>query len=176
MNSWKFHLFSFCKTWTSFKYVYIWIEYLANHLQVVSNSDHLLYWKARGCIGSYVGLQMVSILGLVSLYGVLILYRDTVAHVRCALRAMGLHSNRQHSMDPRGWSKMLEILPLDEDDAPSSPLPSQPQRCTMHSTVDPGLAGRCGIPYTILRARAWFCLQLHHQNGLKFGGLKEPPT
>ena len=35
--------------------------------------NDLLCWKARGRIGSYAGLQMVSTLSLVSLYGVLTL-------------------------------------------------------------------------------------------------------
>jgi len=48
---------------------------------------------------------MVSILGLVSLYGVLTLQRVTLAHVGCVLRAMGLHSSRQHSMDPQRYSE-----------------------------------------------------------------------
>ena len=62
--------------------------------------DDFLYSKAMGHIESYVGLQMISILVLVSLYEVLILYRATLAHLGCVLRAMGLHSSGQHSMDP----------------------------------------------------------------------------
>ncbi len=97
---------------------------------------------------------MVSILGLVSLYEVLILQRATLAYVGCALKFMGLHSSRQHSMDPWGCSEMLEILLLDEEDALGSPFPTQPHRCTMHLEVGPKLVGWCGIPYTTIRALA----------------------
>lgn len=45
---------------------------------------------------------------------------------------------------------MLKTLPLDEEDAPGSPVPSRPRRCTMHLAADPRLVGYCGIPYTII--------------------------
>jgi len=37
---------------------------------------------------------------LASLYGVLILWRATLGHVGCVLRAMGLHNSKQYAMDP----------------------------------------------------------------------------
>ena len=67
---------------------------------------------------------------------------------------MGLHSSRQHYMDPGGWSEMLEMLSFDEGDAPGSPLPNRPHKRTMHLAADPGLVGQYGIPYTIIRALA----------------------
>ena len=74
--------------------------------------NDLLFWKVRGCIGSYARLQMVSILGLVSLYGVLILHRDILAHVGCVSRAMGLHNGRNHSMDPYRGSEIVRDPPF----------------------------------------------------------------
>lgn len=75
------------------------------------------YWwivvlEARGRIGSYVGLQMVSPLGLLSLYGVLTLQRATLAHLGCVSRAMGLHSSIQHSMYPQRCSDIARDSPI----------------------------------------------------------------
>ena len=48
--------------------------------------------------------------------------------------------------------RLLEIHLLDKEDAPGSPLPSQPHRCIMHLAADPGHVRWCGITYTIIRA------------------------
>lgn len=45
---------------------------------------------------------------------------------------------------------MLEILSLDEKDAPSSFFPIWPRGCIMHLEADPRLLGQCGIPYIII--------------------------
>lgn len=49
---------------------------------------------------------------------------------------------------------MLEILPLDEEDAPSSFLPSRPHKCIMQLEFDLDLVRRCGIPYMIIKVVA----------------------
>ena len=53
---------------------------------------------------------------------------------------------------PRDVHRLLKTHLLDEEDAPGSPLPSRPLRCTMHFTADPELVGWCGIPYTIIKS------------------------
>jgi len=83
---------------------HMWSIISYTHLLYFSND--LLYWKARGRIGFYAILQMVSILCLASLYGVLILHRATLGHVGRALKAMGLHCRRIQSMDPHNHSKI----------------------------------------------------------------------
>jgi len=47
-----------------------------------------------------------------------------IGKCRVFLRSKGIHITRKHSMDPQGWSYMLKLLPLEEEDALGSPLPS----------------------------------------------------
>ena len=111
----------------------------------------MLYWKARGYIGSYAGLQIVSILGLVSLYRVLILQRATLTS-GFTLRAMGLHICRKHSMDPHSHSEIARGSLIGRGGCTWSIMPSWPQIYTTHLVNDPGLLRWCGISYAVILA------------------------
>jgi len=110
---------------------------------------------------------MVSIWGLVSLYGVLIPQTATMAHVGWALRAMGLHNNKIHSMDPHIHSEIARGSPIGWEGCTWSIMPSRPQIYTIHLADDPRLPRWCGITYTIILAlegdlqASSICLETH---------------
>lgn len=98
----------------------------------------MLYWKARGHIGSYAGLQVVSILGLVFLYGVPTLQRATLAHVGCVEIHRPPHQKTTFHRSPemfRGcsrftyWTRKTHLVRLCPDNRTVIP-------CTWQMTQD----------------------------------------
>lgn len=65
---------------------------------------------------------------------------------------MGLHSSRQHSMDPHRWSKIARDSPIGRGRCIWFIMPSRPHSCTMHLADDPRLVCWCGITYIIIWA------------------------